>query len=82
MSHTKPIIVVPKISSLLKWNGNSIAKSELLIPNGDNKYEYYHQDGSYSTVDLDNKTCSCAWYLDKSICKNLVAACIKTIYLD
>ena len=63
---------------MLKETANSISKSGLLIPNGDNKYDNYHQDGSYSTVDLDLKICSCAWYLDKEICKHLVAACIKT----
>ena len=55
-----------------------MSPNQLLIPNGDNKYDYYHQDGSYSTVDLDQKICSYAWYLDKRICKHLVAACIKT----
>ena len=58
------------------WASNS--KSGVLIPNSEKKYDYYHQDGSYSPFDLENKICSCAWNLDKGICKHLVAACIKT----
>ena len=26
---------------------------------------------------MEHKNCSCAWYLDRGICKRLVAVCIK-----
>ena len=63
---------------MLRETATSISKSNLLILTDDNKYKYFHQDGSYCTVDLESKMCSCAWYLDRGICKHLVAACIKT----
>ena len=50
----------------------------LLILTDDNNYKYFHQDGSYFTIDRESKICSCAWYLDRGICKHLIAACIKT----
>ena len=37
-----------------------------------------HQDGSFCIIDLNTMHCTCAWYLDRAICKHLVGACIQT----
>ena len=41
-------------------------------------YPYVLESMYFCKVDLNNKICSCAWYVDKGIWKHLVAACIKT----
>ena len=38
-----------------------------------------HDDKPFSTICLEKKFCTSVWYLEKAICKHLVAACIKTI---
>ena len=49
-----------------------------MIPKDNTNYKFYHQDGSYCTIDMEHTNCSCPWYLDIVICKHLVAVCIKT----
>ena len=74
----KEISICPKISKLLKEARKAISESDVLINDGDNLFKYKHQDGSICKIDLNMKHCSCAWYLDRAVCKHLVGACIKT----
>ena len=74
----KQIELILLVTKLLRETANLIVKEELLISESVNKYKYQHDDKSVSTICLENRKCSCAWYLEKAICKHLVAACIPT----
>ena len=75
--HLKEITIYPRITKLLKQAGHIIPTSNVLIKMRDNVFKYNHKDGSYYTIELKTKICSCTWYLDRAVCKHLVAVCSK-----
>ena len=68
----------PKVSKLLKDSDTSIVKNKNLLFNENSTYKYQHEDGTFSVICLATKTCTCSSFMDKAICKHLVAACLKT----
>ena len=54
-----------------------IVDNDQMVGNG-TSYEFSRKDGSIETVKLgDERCCSCYYFLDKAMCKHLVAACLK-----
>ena len=76
--HIKPILLIPRVKRLLRETSALIVKKKLLVADGDGNFKNEHDDATFSSICMERKCCSCSWYLDKAICKHLVAACIQT----
>jgi hypothetical protein len=64
------------VTQKLEDLGRSVVKC-LQSDNGV-EFHYKHIDGSYCTSNVHKLYCSCYYFLDKALCKHLVAACILT----
>ena len=61
-------------------NLNAAGKKQLIATNSENEYLYKHFNAKigFARINVVTKPCTCHKYLDKGICKHLIAACILT----
>ncbi|CAF0755010.1 unnamed protein product [Brachionus calyciflorus] len=64
-----------KITKHMKSESDKLLRGNKLVLNGGNRYTSYYRDVECS-IDTLAKTCSCLKFIDKGICKHLVAACV------
>ena len=76
-NNLKRIVSEGKVTQFMLKQAKDIIKQKKLIQNGGNRYNYQHYNDTLGTIDTLSKFCTCEKYLDKAICKHLVAACIK-----
>ena len=57
-----------------------IRKKQLIPTESENEYLYKHYNPKlgYARINIVSKSCTCHKYLDKGVCKHLIAACILT----
>ena len=55
-----------------------VLKKQLIATNSENEFLYRHFNSKlgFARINLITKTCTCHKFLDKGICKHLIAACI------
>ncbi len=78
-NNIQPIINEGKVTQFMLKLAKSINQEDKLIHNGE-RYNYLHANGNLSTIDMNTKQCTCITFLDKAICKHLIAACLKKQY--
>jgi hypothetical protein len=69
--------MVPKIPKAMKDQALQITNK--LVKTSTDCYEYKHYDGSIGSIDVKMKTCTCFKYMDKMVCKHLIAASKKRL---
>jgi hypothetical protein len=57
-----------------------VLKNQLIATNTENEFLYKHFNAKlgFARINLVSKSCTCHKYLDKGVCKHLIAACIQT----
>ena len=57
-----------------------IRKNQLIATNTENEYLYKHFNVKlgFARINVVTKSCTCHKYLDKGVCKHLIAACVVT----
>jgi len=73
-NNVKKLFFEGKVTKFIKDQAIVICKK--LISFGLNRYEYKQIDGNIVNINTETKFCSCRFFNDKAICKNLVSACM------
>ena len=57
-----------------------IRKKQLIATRSENEclYKHYNPKLGFARINIVSKSCTCQQYLDKGVCKHLIAACILT----
>jgi len=63
----------------MRVQAKAILNKKLLIPTGSEDeflYKHFNVHLGFARINLTAKTCTCFKYLDKGVCKHLIAACL------
>jgi hypothetical protein len=67
-----------KPTDLIKREGKLLSNKNKLIKIHEYVFDYNHQDGTTSRIDVEKSTCECHDYYDRAICSHLIAARLAT----
>jgi hypothetical protein len=66
----------PRVSKLARREALAIINGNKLVPCGVHRFEYVSLLSGTVIVNTIEKKCSCSRFLDKSLCKHLIAGCL------
>ena len=80
-NHAKEFKTEIRVRKYMRVQAKTIIRKKQLIPTeSENEYLYKHYNPKlgYARINIVSKSCTCHKYLDKGVCKHLIAACILT----
>ena len=81
--HAKEFKAEIRVRKYMRVQAKTIIRKKQLIPTeSENEYLYKHYNPKlgFARINIVSKSCHCHKYLDKGVCKHLIAACILTQY--
>ena len=66
-----------KVTKFFRDQALLIIKDQEFEKTSEKEYSYKHFNKTTGIINVENISCSCPKYLDKAICKHLIAVCLK-----
>jgi hypothetical protein len=80
-NHAKDFKTEIRVRKYMRVQAKSIVHNKQLIATNldyEFLYKHFNPKMGFARINLSSKTCTCHTYLDKGVCKHLIAACLMT----
>ena len=80
-NHAKDFKTEIRVRKYMRVQAKSIVHNKQLIATNldyEFLYKHFNPKMGFARINLSSKTCTCHTYLDKRVCKHLIAACLMT----